>query len=155
MSDKIVITLNVNGEDQDVMVAANQTLLEVLRDQMHLTGAKKGCNQGVCGACTVLVEGWPKRACLSLAVACADKEIVTVEGLADGNELSPLQEAFVQGGAVQCGFCTSGMLITSQNFLDRNPSPNLEDIRQALSGNVCRCSGYRNIVDAVHSVAES
>ena len=154
MSDKIVITLNVNGEDQDVMVAASQTLLEVLRDQMHLTGAKKGCNQGVCGACTVLVEGWPKRACLSLAVACADKEIVTVEGLADGNELSPLQEAFVQGGAVQCGFCTSGMLITSQNFLDRNPSPNLEDIRQALSGNVCRCSGYLNIVDAVHSTAE-
>ena len=149
MSDKIVITLNVNGEDQDVMVAANQTLLEVLRDQMHLTGAKKGCNQGVCGACTVLLDGLPVRSCLVLAQEVDGAEVLTIEGLARDGVLTPLQDAFIETGAVQCGYCAPGFLLAAHALLERHPSPTREQILDAYGGHLCRCTGYEALFQAV------
>ncbi|MBW7851328.1 MAG: (2Fe-2S)-binding protein [Rhodospirillales bacterium] len=143
------VALRINGVEHSVAADGRRTLLEVLRDELGLTGAKRGCNQGVCGACTVLLDGRPVRACLSLAAACAGHEITTVEGLTEGNELTPVQQAFVEHGAVQCGFCTPGMVLTATALLKENPKPNVAEVRTALSGNLCRCSGYRKIVDAV------
>ena len=151
---KTAITLNVNSETYDVVSYPNRTLLEVLRDDLHLTGAKEGCGEGVCGSCTVLVDGTPIRSCLTLAVAVQGKEITTIEGLSTGEKLHPVQEAFVNHHAIQCGFCSPGMILTSYALLSENPNPTEKEIRRALSGNTCRCTGYAKIVEAVKSLAE-
>ncbi len=149
MSSARLVTLNINGRHREVRVRAWDTLLSVLRGELQLLGAKRGCDQGVCGACTVLVDGRAERACLSLAINCTGSEITTVEGLAEGAELAPIQQAFLDAGAVQCGYCTSGMLIAAQALLNENPKPSTEEIRVGISGNLCRCSGFRKIVEAI------
>lgn len=148
------VTLKINGRERQVLAGATQTLLEVLRDQLGLTGSKRGCNQGVCGACTVMIDGRPVRGCLSLAANCEDREITTIEGLAGPEGLTPVQQALVDSGAVQCGFCTSGMVISAHWLLQRNEKPDRDEIRRTLSGNLCRCSGYRKIIDAVAEAVE-
>ncbi len=150
---KTAITLNVNNETYDVVSYPNRTLLEVLRDDLHLTGTKESCGQGVCGSCTVLIDGQPMRSCLTLAVAAQGKEIITIEGLAEGEKLHPVQEAFVEHHAIQCGFCSPGMILTAYALLKENPNPTEEEIRRAISGNICRCTGYAKIVEAVRSLA--
>ena len=154
MSDPLPVTLSVNGETKQAFVQPWHTLLHVLRDVFHFTGSKRGCNQGVCGACSVLVDGDVVRGCLSLAVNCAGQDIETIEGLADGDTLSPVQQAFVDLGAVQCGFCMPGMIIASTALLNENPAPTEEEIRYGLSGNLCRCSGYTKVIAAVKTAAE-
>ncbi len=150
----MTIELKINGKAHQVAVRAYQTLLDVLRDKLMLTGAKKGCNQGVCGACTVLVDGQPVRSCLSIANNCAGREITTIEGLAIDGEPSPLQQSFLDHGAVQCGFCTSGMTLSAHALLEAEPKPTIDEVRAGLAGNLCRCSGYRKIVDAVRGAAK-
>lgn len=147
------ITLRVNGADRRVTVTPFETLLESLRERLGLTGAKRGCNQGVCGACTVLSDGRPVRSCLTLAANCGDSAITTVEGLAPDSRLSPIQQAFLDSGAVQCGFCTSGMLLSAHALLQRNSRPSVDEIRQAMAGNLCRCSGFKKIIDAIRLAA--
>ncbi len=147
------ISLNLNGEVREAKAGLTTTLLEVIRDQLGLTGAKKGCNQGVCGACTVSIDGKLARACLSLAVNSVGREITTNEGLTEDGEPSALQQSFIDNGAVQCGFCTSGMIVSSHALLQDIPNPSIDEVRDGLSGNVCRCSGYRKIIDAVRGVA--
>ncbi len=151
---KTALTLNVNRETYDLVSYPNRTLLEVLRDDLRLTGTKEGCGEGVCGSCTVLVNGTPVRSCLTLAVAVQGKEITTIEGLRAGEKLHPVQEAFVNHHAIQCGFCSPGMILTSYALLAENPNPTEKEIRRAISGNVCRCTGYAKIVEAVKSLAE-
>lgn len=151
---KQVFRLTVNGEDWEVLASPNSTLLEVLREELGLTGAKEGCDEGTCGACTVLVEGTPWLACLTLIGEVQGKRVQTVEGLADGRALHPLQEAFLEHGAVQCGFCSPGMLMTSAAFLAECPHPSEEQVREALEGNLCRCTGYIKIIDAVMAAGE-
>ena len=151
---KTAITLRVNNETHDMMAYPNRTLLEVLRDDLHLTGTKESCGEGVCGSCTVLVDGAPIRSCLTLAVAVQGKEITTIEGLRVGERLHPVQEAFVNHHAIQCGFCSPGMILTSYALLKEDPRPTEAAIRRALSGNICRCTGYAKIVEAVKSLAE-
>jgi carbon-monoxide dehydrogenase small subunit len=151
--DKIDITLNINGKPLEVRVAPNDTLLEVLRDQLDLTGSKESCGEGVCGSCTVQMDGKPIRSCLTLALEAQGCDITTVEGLADGDNLSVLQQSFVDHGAVQCGFCTPGMLISADALLQNHPSPDEKAIRHALAGNICRCTGYAKIVAAVGHAA--
>lgn len=151
---KQLLNLVVNGEEVDVAVTPHTTLLEVLRDDLGLTGVKEGCSEGVCGACTVLLNGDPIRSCLTLALEADGAEIITVEGLAYDGKLHPLQQAFVDFGAIQCGFCTPGMLLSSKALLDHNPSPTDDDIKTALAGNFCRCTGYTKILEAVRSVAD-
>jgi len=151
---KTAITLNVNRESYDLVSYPNRTLLEVLRDDLRLTGAKEGCGEGVCGACTVLIDGTPVRSCLTLAVAVQGKEITTIEGLSLGEKLHPVQEAFINHHAIQCGFCSPGMILTSYALLAENPNPTEKEIRRVLSGNTCRCTGYAKIVEAVKSLAE-
>jgi carbon-monoxide dehydrogenase small subunit len=150
---KKAITLNVNKESCEVMVYPNRTLLEVLRNDLHLTGTKESCGEGVCGSCTVLVDGTPVRSCLTLAVAVVGKEITTIEGLHEKEKLHPVQEAFVNHHAIQCGFCSPGMILTAYALLKENPNPTEEEIRRAVSGNICRCTGYAKIVEAVKSLA--
>ncbi len=150
---KTAITLTVNKETYDVVANPNRTLLEVLRDDLHLTGTKESCGEGVCGSCTVLVDGRPVRSCLTLAVAAEGREITTIEGLAEGEKLHPVQEAFVSHHAIQCGFCSPGMILTAYALLQENPNPTEEEIRRAISGSVCRCTGYAKIVEAVKSLA--
>jgi carbon-monoxide dehydrogenase small subunit len=135
-------------------VKPHTTLIEVLRDQLGLTGTKHGCGIGLCGACTVLVEGKPILACLTLAITVREKNILTVEGLAKGGKLHPIQKAFVDYGAVQCGFCTPGMVLSAKALLDKNPSPTKEEVKVALSGNLCRCTGYAKIINAVLAASE-
>ncbi|MBT3170662.1 MAG: (2Fe-2S)-binding protein [Rhodospirillaceae bacterium] len=147
------ITLKVNGEERALSLPATRTLLAALRNDMKLTGSKNACNQGVCGACTVLLDGVPVNACLVLAANVAGREIVTIEGLGEGGKLSPMQQAFVDAGAIQCGFCMSGMIVSATAFLAENPKPSRKEIRQALSGNLCRCSGYVRVIDAVELAA--
>jgi carbon-monoxide dehydrogenase small subunit len=144
----------VNGEAYELAVKPNDTLLEVLRDNLDFTGVKEGCSEGVCGACTILMDNEPVRACLTLALEAQGSRIVTIEGLAQGPELSPIQRAFIEKGAVQCGFCTPGMIISSKALLDRNPSPTREQIKEALAGNFCRCTGYKKIVEAVEDASD-
>jgi carbon-monoxide dehydrogenase small subunit len=149
----IEITLTVNEKKQILAVKPNDTLLEVVRDYLDLTGSKEGCGQGVCGSCTLLMDGHPVRACLTLALEADGCAVTTVEGLADGDSLSLLQQSFIDHGAVQCGFCTPGMLMSATALLTENPSPDRESVRNALSGNICRCTGYAKIVDAVAHAA--
>ena len=148
------ITVTVNGVAERRTVPSNMTLLQLLREELALTGTKNGCEAGECGACTVLVDGEPVNSCMMLAVEADGREVVTVEGLASGDKLSPLQEAFVEHNAIQCGFCTPGMLIAAHALLRRNPDPTEEEIKQALVGNLCRCTGYVRIIDAIQSAAE-
>ena len=152
--DKMKIHLNVNGDGLDFDVESHWTLLELLRDLAGLTGAKEGCGMGVCGACTVLVDGKPVRSCLTLALEAEGARITTVEGLAGEDGLDPLQEAFIENSAVQCGFCTPGMLMSARALLDEHPDPSEPEIREALSGNTCRCTGYAKIVEAVAAAAK-
>ena len=152
---KHLITLKVNGDTYTVAVDSSRTLNEALREDLGLTGTKLGCSDGDCGACTVLVDGQSVSSCLTLAIAVEGKEITTVEGLApSGEELHPIQEAFIEKGAIQCGFCTAGMEISALNLLNKNSSPTEEEIRTAISGNLCRCTGYYKIVEAIDSAAE-
>ena len=141
--------MTVNGESERLSVGATETLLDALRLRLGLNGTKLGCNQGVCGSCTVLIDGKPGRACLTLAVACSGRSIVTIEGIAVAGKPSAVQQAFVETGAVQCGYCTPGMILTAEALLKRHKKPNVTEIREAISGNLCRCSGYAKIVDAV------
>ncbi len=147
--EKILITLNVNDKPCEVMVYPNDTLLEVLRDELDLTGSKESCGEGVCGSCTIHMDGKPVRSCLTLAMEATGTKIKTVEGLANEDELSDLQQSFIDHGAVQCGFCTSGMLMSADALLQNNPEPDDKTVRKALAGNICRCTGYAKIVDAV------
>jgi carbon-monoxide dehydrogenase small subunit len=151
---KQLLNFIVNGEEFDVAVTPQTTLLEVLREDLGLTGVKEGCSEGVCGACTVLMDGNPVRSCITLALEADGAEIITVEGLASDGKLHPLQQAFVDYGAIQCGFCTPGMLLSSKALIDRNPKPTEDDIKTALAGNFCRCTGYTKILEAVRSVAD-
>lgn len=147
--ERRLIKLRVNGEDYELMIASQRTLLEVLREDLELTGTKEGCEDGTCGACTVLLDGKPIRSCLLLAVEAEGKDILTIEGLAQGERLHPLQEAFINNGAIQCGFCTPGMILTAKALLDENPDPTEEEIREAICGVLCRCTGYVKIVEAI------
>jgi carbon-monoxide dehydrogenase small subunit len=149
---KRILKLHVNGEEFEVLTQVHKTLLEVLREDLGLTGTKRGCDLGTCGACTVLIEGKPFLSCLTLAVDVQGKKIATIEGLAQEGELHPLQKAFVEKGAIQCGFCTPGMILTSKAFLDENPHPSEGEVKKAISGNLCRCTGYVKIVEAILSV---
>ena len=151
---KQVITLNVNGDSYSLAVEPSRSLNEVLREDLNLTGTKLGCGDGDCGACTVLVNGRSVSSCLTLAVSSDGKEITTVEGLASGENLHPIQEAFIEHGAIQCGFCSAGMEMSALNLLNQNPEPTDEEIRQAISGNLCRCTGYYKIVDAIGAAAK-
>ncbi len=144
-----VVSLCVNGEWRDLAVKPRTTLAEAIRDGVGLTGTKTSCESGICGACTVLLDGRPVLSCITLAIECDGLQVRTVEGLAQGNRLSALQEAFLDHGGVQCGFCTSGMLMSATALLERNPKPDREAINKALEGNLCRCTGYNGIVDAV------
>lgn len=153
MTNKQAVTLSINGDLYEVLADTRDTLLQVLRDQLLLTGTKCGCNNGVCGSCTVLMDGMPMRACLTLAVAATDREITTIEGLGTNGELHPVQRAIIDYQGLQCGFCTPGMVIAATALLDSNPNPTLDEIREELSGNLCRCTGYVKIADAVLSLA--
>jgi carbon-monoxide dehydrogenase small subunit len=150
---KQMIRLTVNGEPFEILVRPNDLLADVLRESLGLTGTKKGCGEGDCGACTVLLEGRPILSCLTLAVSCQGLSIETIEGLARNGELHPLQQAFVEKGAVQCGFCTPGMILSAKALLRRIPEPSPTDIKQGLAGNLCRCTGYKKIVEAVTEAA--
>ena len=147
------IHLTINGQAEQVEVPSNLTLLQLLREKLALTGTKNGCSAGECGACTVLLDGEPVNSCMLLAVECDGAQVVTVEGLARDGGLDPLQEALVQHGGVQCGFCTPGVLITARALLDRSLDPNETEIREALVGNLCRCTGYLRIFDAIKEAA--
>lgn len=149
MTRSMDVALTINGEERMLRIEPFETLLTSLRDRLHLTAAKRGCNQGVCGACSVLIGGEPARACLSLTANCVDRDITTVEGLSTPLALSPLQAAMVRAGAIQCGFCTPGMLVTLTALLKECPQPTRQEIRLAVSSNLCRCTGYQKIVEAV------
>ena len=147
------INITINDELEQVVVPSNMTLMQMLRETVALTGTKNGCSAGECGACTVMLNGEPVNSCMVLAVECDGAKIVTIEGLAGDKQLDPIQEAIIEAGGVQCGFCTPGILISSRAFLDRNPNPTDEEIREALVGNLCRCTGYVRIVEAVKKAA--
>ena len=146
-------TMTINGKSAALPDDRDALLVDVVRDKLDLTGTKLVCGSGVCGACTVLLAGRPVRGCLSLALNCADQPVTTIEGLAQGRQLSPLQQAVVDSGAVQCGFCIAGILLSATALLAANPRPSTDEVRAALSGNLCRCSGYRKIIDAVERAA--
>ena len=146
------INFTVNNQTHKLSVEPNQTLVEVLRQHLGLTGTKVGCNQGDCGACAVIMDGRPVNSCLVLAVQADGSNITTIEGVETDEGLHPLQKAFVEKGAIQCGFCTPGMILTSKSLLESNPEADKEEIREAISGNLCRCSGYQKIVEAIHSL---
>ena len=151
---KITVALTINGKQRKVETAANQTLLYLLRDDLGLTGTKDGCREGECGACTVLLDGEPINSCLVLCVQADGREVLTIEGLAQNAKLHPVQTAFVEAGAVQCGFCTPGALMTTVALLSRTKSPTDQQVREALVGNLCRCTGYNKMVKAVRLAAE-
>jgi aerobic-type carbon monoxide dehydrogenase small subunit (CoxS/CutS family) len=150
---KQLVTLNVNGDELELAIAPHHTLLEVLREDAGLTGTKHGCEQGECGLCTVLIDGLPQFSCLTLALEAQGSQIRTVEGLANGAQLSVLQQAYAEKGASQCGYCSPGMLMSAQALLERNSAPTRDEIREALAGNLCRCTGYLAIIDAVELAA--
>ena len=151
---KQVLELSINGDIHEVLVAPNNTLLEVLRDKLGLMGTKRGCDLGACGACTVLIDGEAFLSCVMLAVDAGGKEILTIEGLAEGGSLHPLQDAFVEKGGLQCGFCTPGMILTAKAVLDEDEHPTEDVIKKKMAGNLCRCTGYKKIVEAIQSVAD-
>lgn len=153
MVEKMRIVLRVNGEPREAYVEPGWTLLRVLREDLGLTGAKHGCGSGECGACTVIMDGKAVPSCLVLAASAQGKEIETIESLKTGGEHQPLQRAFIEHGAVQCGFCTPGMIMSAKALLDGNPDPSEAEVREALQGNLCRCTGYKKIVEAVMSVS--
>jgi len=153
MQRNVQLGLTVNGEAHEVAFAPYKTLLEVLREDLGLTGTKHGCELGECGACAVLVDGQPQLSCLTLALECAGRSVETIEGLARGPELHPLQAAFTDFGGSQCGYCTPGVIMTAKALLERNPSPTRQEIREATAGNLCRCTGYNQIVEAVEDAA--
>ena len=148
------INLTINGVPEKVLVASNVTLMRMLRENLALTGTKNGCAAGECGACTVLLNGEPVNSCMVLAAECEGANIVTVEGLAVDKQLDPIQETIIQEGGVQCGFCTPGILVSARGLLNRNPNPSEEEIREALVGNLCRCTGYVRIVQSVQKAAK-
>lgn len=150
---KVPLRLRVNGEEYEVLAPVHHTLLEVLREELDLTGTKHGCELGECGACAVLIDGQPQISCLILAVEAQGHEITTIEGLAQGSQPHPLQETFAALGAAQCGYCTPGFIITAKALLDHNPRPTRDEIREAISGNLCRCTGYVKIIDAIEQAA--
>jgi len=153
---KQLITLDINDRVYEVPVNPRDLLADVLRDKLRLTGTKKGCGQGDCGACTVLIDGKAVLSCLTLAIACQGKKITTIEGLvAEDGQLHPIQQAFVDHGAVQCGFCTPGMILSAKALLDENSRPNDREIRRAIAGNICRCTGYKKIVEAIFAASET
>ena len=151
----VEIVLNVNKINYKVAVEPQRTLVEVLRDTLGLTGTKKSCNEGECGACTVLMDGKPAASCLVLALDAQGKEITTIEGLSEGEKLHPVQEAFVKHAAIQCGFCTPGMVLSAKALLDENPNPTATEVRKGISGNLCRCTGYQQIVDAILAASQA
>lgn len=148
------IQITVNRESYEVWVESKKTLIDLLREDLALTGTKKGCDSGYCGACTVLLDGKPVSACMVLAVEVNGKQVLTIEGLSEGFDLHPLQEAFISSGAVQCGYCSPGIILTAKAFLDENPKPKEMEVRKAIAGNLCRCGAYKKIVEAIMSVAE-
>ncbi len=148
------VAVTINRASYELLVKPNQTLLEVLRDQLGMTGTKKGCDVGACGACTVVVDGELALSCLTLATRCRNKDILTIEGMAENGQLHPLQKSAIGHGAVQCGYCTPGWLLSAKVLLDNNPTPTLEEVRTAISGNLCRCTGYSKINDCIMAVAE-
>jgi aerobic carbon-monoxide dehydrogenase small subunit len=150
---RISLRLAINGESHDVLVDPARTLLDVLRVDLGLTGTKENCLDAECGVCTVLLDGLAVNACIVLAVQCRDRSVVTIEGLAAGGELSPLQRAFIDHGAVQCGYCIPGMILAARACLDENPDPTEAEVREALAGNLCRCTGYQKIAEAVLAAA--
>lgn len=150
----VSLTMTLNGEEVTIEVRPDALLVDVLRDQLELTGTKEACGEGECGACTVLLDGEPVTSCLVPALKAQGREVMTVEGLASGGELHLLQKAFIEHGAVQCGYCTPGMLMSAKALLDRNPHPTEGEIRQAISGNLCRCTGYVKIVEAIEAASE-
>lgn len=152
---KRIIKLHVNGDEFEVLTEVNKTLLEVLREDLGLTGTKRGCDLGACGACTVLIDGRPQLSCLTLAAAVQGKKIMTIEGLAQEGELHSIQKAFVEKGAIQCGFCTPGMILTAKAFLDEHPHPSEGEVKKTISGNLCRCTGYVKILEAIISVTKN
>lgn len=151
---KKLINMTVNGREYELAVASNRTLTQALRDDLGLFGTKEGCGVGDCGACTVIMDGKPVNSCLVLAVQADGSEITTIEGVTGADGLHPLQQAFVQLGAIQCGFCTPGMILSAKSLLDTQPEPTDREIREALSGNLCRCTGYQKIIEAVQEAAK-
>jgi carbon-monoxide dehydrogenase small subunit len=152
---KQVANFIINGQEHELLIDPRTTLLELLRNELGFSGTKYGCGTADCGACTVLVDGKPTLSCSTLAVTVRDKAILTIEGLAEGTTLHPIQQAFVDCGAVQCGYCTPGMIMTSKALLDENPNPTREEVKEALGGNLCRCTGYVKIIEAVLQAAET
>jgi carbon-monoxide dehydrogenase small subunit len=146
------ITLNINKDSYELEIEPNRLLADVLREDLGITGTKKSCGMGVCGSCTILMDKKAILSCLTLAIDCQGKEIITIEGLSDGIKLDKIQEAFVDKGAIQCGFCTPAMILSAKALLHENPKPSEEDIRRAIAGNLCRCTGYAKIVEAIQSV---
>ena len=151
---KEILKIKVNGQPHELLIKPKTLLLEVLRDHLGLTGAKRACDSGACGACTVILDGMAVKSCSILALQADGSEVMTIEGLATGNELHPLQKAFLDHGAVQCGFCTSGMLMSSKALLDENPNPNKQQIKEGIDGHICRCTGYNSLVRAITDVVK-
>jgi carbon-monoxide dehydrogenase small subunit len=151
---KTPVQFILNGQEQNEFVDSGSTLLSVLRGKLGLYSTKAGCHQGTCGACTVIIDNEPRLSCLTLAERCTAKKVTTLEGLNSDGALHPLQQAFMEGFAAQCGFCTPGMILSAKSLLDRNPSPSREDVIDAISGNICRCTGYEPIINAVLAAAE-
>jgi len=152
---KYPITFTLNNEKVSHVVKTNTTLLQMLREDFDLTGAKEGCGQGECGACTILLDGRPVNACLLLAVEAHGKKIMTIEGLSTGTKLDELQLSFIESGGLQCGYCTPGIIMAAKGFLMENPSPTEEEVKESISGNLCRCTGYKKIVEAIMEVVEN
>lgn len=154
--DKIKFSFKLNGEEKEVEIAPNTVLVDLIRDRLNLKGTKVGCREGECGACTVLLDGVTINACLLPAVKVAGKSVTTIEGLINGKgKLDPIQQAFIDEGAIQCGFCTPGVVLTAKALLDQNPSPTVQEIKEAISGVLCRCTGYRKIVQAIRSAGQT
>ena len=151
---EVQIELTVNGTNYQVRVPPWRMLVEVLRENLGLMGTKKSCNEGECGACTIIMDGRPVTSCLVLALDARGKDIVTIEGLSEGEKLDPIQESFLRHGALQCGFCTPGMVMASKALLNENPNPTLAEAREAIAGNLCRCTGYQHIIDAILNVSK-
>ncbi len=151
---KKIVRLKVNGDFYEVIVKPNMTLLELLREGLGFTGTKKGCNEGECGSCTVILEGKPVNSCMVLGLEADGKEVITIEGVAKGDELHPLQKAFIDNAAIQCGFCTPGMILSAKALLDNDPDTTDTEIKEAIAGNICRCTGYISIVEAIKMVRD-